>query len=69
MQLVRTRMTGLWKPVRCWTSFLVGDGVFLHGSDCTGDSNNGLRCLFGGRTVFELAQNFCYGAGRFGDFP
>ncbi len=50
-------------------SFLVGDGMFLYGSDCTGDSNNCLCCLFSGRTVFNLAHDFRYGAGRFGDFP
>ena len=48
---------------------LVGDSVFLHGSDCTGNSNNRLRCLFCGRTIFNLTHDFCYRVRRFGNFP
>ena len=59
----------LLKMLQQLRSFLVGDGMFLYGSDCTGDSNNCLCCLFSGRTVFNLAHDFRYGAGRFGDFP
>ena len=50
-------------------SFLVGDGMFLYGSDCTGDSNNCLCCLFSGRTVLIWRMTSVTGLGGSVIFP